>query len=53
MRFINISKFASFRNAKKYLLLGNKEKLTVDEINHANKAYLRWEYFKTSKNRAK
>jgi hypothetical protein len=46
-------KFSSFRFAKNYLLLANKKILTKDEINNAKKAYLRWEYFKASKNRAK
>ena len=52
MRFNNTSKLASFRNAKKYLLLDNKKKLTKGEFNDVNKTYLRWEYIKASKNRA-
>ena len=52
MRFNNTSKLASFRNAKKYLMLDNKKKLIKDEFNDVNKTYLRWEYIKASKNRA-
>jgi hypothetical protein len=52
MRLNKISKLVSFRNAKKYLLF-DKKILTKDEIKHANKTYLRWEYIKASKNRSK
>ena len=51
MRFKNTSQLTSFRNAKKYLLLGNKKILTKHEFNDANKTYLQWEYIKASKNR--
>ena len=53
MRFSNTSKLTSFRNAKKYLLLDNKKKLTKDEFNDANKAYLRWKCINAGKDRSK
>jgi hypothetical protein len=53
MHLNNRSKILSFINAKRYLLLTQTKILTKDEIKHANKTYLRWEYIKASKSRTK